>query len=277
MKKLTCLLIVWFAVMIVHAQSYYVTYIKGQVFLNGKPLKLRDKVDGPNLLSSPDKTAVVALFNMQKGEYRLNFRNAVHQANTTQAKTSGIYQVIVQNFLQPYTTEGTLTARGKYDLLTFFNYTDTVHGGNRILLISGQSLPVASDSLKTQPGDHFYLCRVQGADTIARLIPRTTGELLFTPSFITSLGGTNDMTYLVRLSYKNDGKTYQEYFPDPVIISFLSTDDLKAITTVYSDGLDGYYHNDRAALRAAVKAHLQSSYGNFYEPYVDHLINQYIP
>ncbi len=277
MKKQTFLLLLCLSGLAAHAQSYYVTYIKGAVYSNGKPLKLRDKVDGASMLSSPDKSAVVALFDIQKGEYRLNFRNAIPQPTGTHEKTSGIYQVIVQNFLQPYTTEGTLTARGKFDLLTFFNYTDTLHGGNRILLISGQPLPVASDSLKTQPEDHFYLCRVQGRDTIARLVPRTRGELLFTPAFIAALGASGDILYLVRLGYKSGGKAYQEYFPDPVAISFISPDDLKAITIVYTGGLAGRYQHDKLALRTAIKAHLQSCYGNFYEPYIDRLLNQYIP
>lgn len=55
----------------VYAQDYYITFIKGDVRLNNKPLKLGDKLQSLNKLASADRSAVLALFNLDRGSSAL--------------------------------------------------------------------------------------------------------------------------------------------------------------------------------------------------------------
>src|ERR1700744_4888656 len=101
MKKLLFILSVLCTVNAAFGQTYIVTYLKGNVYHDNKPLKLHDRVDGVAEITSTDKTPE-------------------------------LFQISVANYVQPYTPEKTLTTRGDFDLKTCFNPQGT---NNKALII----------------------------------------------------------------------------------------------------------------------------------------------
>src|ERR1700743_1754807 len=153
MKKLLFILSVLCTVNAAFGQTYIVTYLKGNVYHDNKPLKLHDRVDAVAEITSTDKTAELALFSAQKGKFRLSFGNSKPVSASQASKKSELFQIIVANYVQPYTTEKTLTTRGDFDLKTCFNPQGS---DNKALIIDGELLALKSQSFKANAEDKFF-------------------------------------------------------------------------------------------------------------------------
>jgi hypothetical protein len=240
------------------------------VYYNHKPVKMHDKVDGVSAITSDDKTAELSLFSAQKGKFRLSFVNSKPVSANLAVKGSELYQIIVANYIQPYTTEKTLTTRGDFDLKTCFNPSG---GDNKALIIEGELLAIKSQNLKAGAADKFFICTIKGKDTISNLIHRNNSFLIFDKSAfkgITNLESPNPEPEVcfIKHGYMFNGKYMEEPFSGPVKITFLTKENLQSMVSTFEEGLPAYYQNDRKKMMADIESQLNYYYGSYFEPAV---------
>ena len=258
-------------------QAYIITYIKGTVYHENKPLKLHDKLDGVTQITSNDKTAELALFSAQKGKFRLSFANSKPVAATQAAKNSELYQLVVGNYLLAYTTEKMLTTRGDFDIKAFFNSADNNGNVNRVFLPVGELLPLKSQSVAFGPNDKFYLCSFNGRDSVCNLIRRNKGFLIFDEQAIKGIATANSespepvICYIKRVYSFND-KDVEEHLSSPVSISFLSKEYLQSVASSFEEGAASYYQDDKSKLIADIEEQLTYYYGKCFEPAVHQVL-----
>ncbi len=279
MKKAFFLLLITFVcVQSGFAQVYFVTRVAGNVYFNHKPLKLRDKLTSVSYITSNDKNAELCLFSPQKGKLRLTFANSKPiPMGAGEANKSELYELTVGEFLLDYTYNKILTARGDFDLFTFFNNAKSEDGTNKILLVEGEALPVKSAKLNTQPGDKFFFCAVSGKDTLCNEITRTRDVLVFDQAFLHKIATLNSQNAgeapgMIKIGYIEKNDYREEYFPKPVYITFLKQADLHVLVDLFKQGLSTRYHNSKDELLADIEDHLAYCYGNFYQPAIEQLV-----
>ena len=268
-KKALVLLSVLLAVNTAFSQAYIITYIKGNVYHNHTLLKLHDRLDGVSELTSSDKTAEMALFSAQKGKFRLSFVNSKPVTAGAVAKNSELYQLVVANYLLTYTTEKTLTSRGDFDLKAFFD--SGTNGGNHLVLLEGDVLPIKSSGLKNNPSDKYFFCTLNGRDTLCKPIRRNNSFLIFDRQLFegSALPGGPDhpsVAGFIKRGYMFDGKYAEETFSGPANITFLTREDLQGLLKTFEEGLATYYANDKKKMMADIESQLTYYYGNSFEP-----------
>ena len=270
MKKRSVLFFIWLlSIQCGFAQVYYVTRISGDIKFNGNTLKLYDKLPDLSHIYSKDKNAELFTFNPKKGKARFCFVNGKPVKMTKgEAGKPEWYELTVGEFVLDYTFNKRLTVRGDFDLFTFFNHSGSDGGINKILLVEGQELPVKSKRLNTRPGDKFFLCQINGKDTLCNPIARKNDELIFDK--VTGLNEPD--TCIIRLGYTEDNNYHEEYFPKPAVVTFLKQSDLKILVDLFKRGLSSHYHNNSDELLDDVEDHLVYCYGNFYQPAIHKLI-----
>ena len=260
------------------AQSYIVTYLKGNVYHNATPIKLHDRLDGVSELTSDDRNSEVALFSAQKGKFRLSFKNSKAVAASAAAKKSELFQLVVGNYLLAYTTEKTLTSRGEFDLKSFFS---PVSGkdSDSVFLIEGESLPLKSSVTALHPDDNFSVCTISGKDTTCTAIKHTSSYLVFDGEtgkiFMNGTGLPKTITCIIKRGYTLDGKYREENFSGPVSITFLPKDYMEFLVSSFAEGMNTYYKDDKSKLAADVEDELNYYYGRNFEPAVKQALKRY--
>src|SRR5580698_5452254 len=234
-KKALVLLSVLSIINSAFGQTYIITYIKGPVYHNNTLLKLHDRLDGVSQLTSNDKTAEIALFSAQKGKFRLSFVNSKPVSKGTAAKNSELYQLMVANYLLTYTTEKTLTSRGDFDLQSFFRDK----GGK--LLLEGELLPIKSQGIKNNPADKYFVCTINGKDTVCSPIHRNNGFLIFERQLFAAPARTasradGPVNCIIKRGYTINGKYMEETFAGPASVTFLTTEYLQELVKTFGEG-----------------------------------------
>ncbi len=281
MKKILVLISILFVIKTTYAQDYIITYLKGNVYHDHKLLKLHDKLDGVSQITSNDKNAELALFSAQKGKFRLSFVNSKAVAAGQATKNSELYQLIVGNYLLTYTTEKTLTARGDFDLKTFFNTTDNSPGSHDMFLLEGELLPIKSQIIKALPGDKFFICTVKGKDTISNPISRNNSFLIFDEQTIKGVYNGDSQNpqpvmCFIKHGYTFNNKYAEERFSEPVNITFLPKEYLQSLVGSFQEGMGSYYQGDKSKLVADIEDQLTYYYGRYYEPAVSQVLKSYL-
>jgi hypothetical protein len=271
-KKHLILVSVLFSVNTAFSQVYIITYIKGAIYHNNTPLKLHDRLDGVSELTSSDKTAEIALFSAQKGKFRLSFENSKPISKGVATKNSELYQLMVANYLLTYTTEKTLTSRGDFDLRNFFGAK-----GNKRLLLEGELLPTKSEGLKNNLTDSYFICTLNGKDTVCNLIRRNNSFLIFERQLFGGLGrpGKPDdeaVTCFIKRGYTVNGKYVDEMFSGPANVTFLTREYLQDLVKTFEEGLTRYYANDKKKLITDIENQLTYYYGDSFEPALEQVL-----
>jgi hypothetical protein len=273
MKKALVLIGIFLFVNTVFGQSYIITYIRGNVYHDGRLLKLHDRLDGIAQITSNDKTAELALFSAQKGKFRLNFVDSKPVSASQSVKKSELYQLVVGNYLLGYTTEKTLTTRGDFDLETFFNAADTGKNGKNIYLLAGELLPVKSQSATFGPDDKFFICTVRGRDTICCPIRRNNRFLIFDDDAMQGIANPDSqkpwpVSCFIKRSYIFNNQLIEEHFSGPVNITFLTAAYLQDLSGSFKEGMASYYQNDTNKLAGDIEEQLTHYYGRSFDPAV---------
>ena len=269
MKKAIVLITALFMVNAVLGQAYIITYLKGNVYHDHKLVKLHDKLEGLSQLTSNDKTAELALFNAQKGKFRLSFVNSKPVEASQTAKGSELYQIIVTNYVQPYTTEKTLTSRGDFDLASFFTANVAING-SKILLLDGELLPITPKNLKANSSDKFFMCTLKGTDTLCNLITRNKSYLIFDRLVFKGFpenadsAGQAPLSCFIKRGYMADGKYSEEIFSGPINITFLKKEELRGLVSAFREGLTSYYQNDVNSMITDIESQLTYYYGKLF-------------
>ena len=260
------------------AQTYIVTYLKGNIFYNTKLVKLHDRLDGVSKLTSDDRNSELALFSAQKGKFRLSFKNSKAVADNAAAKKSELFQLVVANYLLAYTTEKTLTSRGDFDLKAFFS-SASGKNGDSVFLIEGESLPLKSSLTALHPDDNFSVCTINGKDTTCTAVKRNSSYLVFDSEigkiFINGTDMPKTLTCIIKRGYKLDGKYREENFSGPVAITFLPKDYMEFLVNSFAEGMNSYYKDDKSKLTADVEDELNYYYGRNFDPAVKQALKRY--
>ncbi len=264
MRKIGCLLLILFIAKSVSGQAYIVTYLKGAVFHDSKPVKLHDRLDGATQLSSSDKTAEIALFSLTKGKMRLTFANSKPVSASQATGHSELYQLVVADYLQGYNSQKALTTRNAVGLEGFFNYMDRKHPQNKVFLLEGEHLLVTGDI------DKFFICTVKGADTLCTQVKIIQDSLVFDRQLSKAVSSGDKenpepVTCFIKRGYTEDGKYREVYFSQPVQLTFLTTAYLKALIEPFAEGLTTYYGGDKSKLITDVEGQLTYYYGTYDE------------
>ncbi len=278
MKKALVLISILFIANTVFGQAYIITYIKGDIYHDQKLLKLHDRLDGVNKLTSSDKTAELALFSAQKGKFRLSFVNSKPVSANQAAKKSELYQLVVGNYLLTYTTEKMLTSRGDFDLKTCFS-GDSRDDGNKVLLLDGEILPIKSADLKINPADKIFIYTLKGKDTVCNPIRRTSSFLIFDQQSFKGISNADNpepVTCYIKRGYISDGKYIEETLSGPLIITFLPKENLQNLVSTFNEGLATYYQNDKKKMIGDIESQLTYYYGDYFEPAVDQVLKSYL-
>jgi hypothetical protein len=274
MKKVLVFLSILLLVNAAFGQAYIVTYLKGDVYHNHKLVKLHDRLDGVTQLTSDGKTAELALFNAQKGKLRLSFVNSKPVSTKQGAKTSELYQLVVGNYLQAYTTEKTLTSRGDFDLKTCLS-GDARDDGNKVLLLEGELLPLKSSDVKFNISDKFFICTLKGKDTVRNPISRNNSFLIFDGQAfkgISDVDNPKPVTCYIRRGHTFDGKYIEEQFSGPLVITYLPKENVQGLVSTFQQGLATCYHNDKKKMLDDIEGQLTYYYGNDFEPAVHQVL-----
>ncbi|MDP9080787.1 MAG: class I SAM-dependent methyltransferase [Bacteroidota bacterium] len=272
-KKLLLLLLLVTLTKLSYSQSYYVTFIKGSILYEHKPLKLHDQVNDQALISSGQPSAELELFSLKNGKRRLRFANAKLVA--AGAGHSELYELIVGNYLEQYSQTKIMGTKDAevFDLQVFLNDTSK-NPVNHIALVEGQSLPLQSQLMKFIPGDKYFICSVGKKDTACTAIPVRDNSLLFDSAVLKELLGDTVATAgcIFKIGYTDNGVYKEQSFPDPIQVSVISREQLQAVIASYKAGLTGYYKGDKSKLVADVEDNLTDYYGKFYRSGVDRII-----
>jgi len=274
-KKAVALLCVLFIANTLFGQSYIITYIKGPVYHNSTLLKLHDRLDGASDLTSSDKTAEIALFNAEKGKFRLSFVNSKPVSKGAAAKNSELYQLMVANYLLTYTTEKTLTSRGDFDLRNFFG-----DKGDKLLL-EGELLPIKSQGVKNNPADKYFICTLNGKDTVCNLIRRNNGYLIFDGQLFGRSAAPNSLdgkavTCFIKRGYALNGKYIEETFSGPANVTYLTREYLQDLAKTFEEGLTTYYAGDKKKMITDIESQLSYYYGDGFAPATEQVLTDIV-
>jgi hypothetical protein len=272
MKKLIILAGLILFTNLVFGQAYIITYIRGNVYHNRQLLKLHDKQ-----ITSDDKTAELALFSAQKGKFRLSFATSKPVAINPTVKKSELYQLVVGNYLLAYTTEKTLTTRGDFDLKTFLNDRDTGFNAGKVYLPEGVLLPVKSQSVNVAPSDKLFICTVNDKDTSCTLIPRKGSFMVFDGAVMHAVkpgpeSYPTPVAAFIKHGFMYEDKYAEDRISGQLTVTFISKEYMQTIVDSFKQGLNTYYHDDKAGLVADVEDQLGYYYGKCFEPAVRQVI-----
>ncbi|MEO6849115.1 MAG: hypothetical protein ABI166_00730 [Mucilaginibacter sp.] len=259
-----------FAVLDVSAQSYTVTYLKGEIYYDQKPVKMHDRLNGTALLTSRDKLAELGLFNLQKGRLRLTFVNSKPVEAKQIVEQNALYKLIIADNLQTFTTEKTLTTRGDFDLKTYLNYIDN----NDVLFVENERLPLKSHFMTISATDKFFICRATAGDTICNPVPIAAGGLVFDASIFKYTASGTQIPCLVKFGGTRNGLYTEMYLTGQVNVTFLSKDVLMGILETFNEGWDTYYQHDKQKLLTDAELQLTYNYGDYYKPAVEEVLTE---
>lgn len=185
------------ALILVPAEKYYVTFVKGKVMLEKthKPLKVGDVLSPEDKLIFADKTDKVAFISPGKGRFDVNLQAA-------KGGSKGELFAVLKSSLVPSAGTYHLSTRSLlfegYDPATYFASAATQ---NRILLISSEPLQI-KPSYKLNEGNFFFVQFTADDKTITRKVAQKGQAIIFSEMlFLTSLGAMVDH---VKLCYQTN-------------------------------------------------------------------------
>lgn len=183
--KLLVLLFWMSATVVMPAEKYYVTFVKGKVVVEKtrKPLKVGDALNPDDKLLFGDRSAKVSFISPGKGRFDVN-----PQALKSGAK--GEFLAVVKASLIPASSTYHLSTRSLifdgYDPKTYFTSTAT---NGRILLINSEPLPI-KDTYKRDQSNFFFIQFNEGGKTLTRKIEQNEKGIIFSEMLFLTASGT---------------------------------------------------------------------------------------
>jgi len=240
------------AAVMLPAEKYYVTFVKGNVLVEKtrKPLKVGDVLNPEDKLIFKDKTAKASFISPGKGRFDLN-------SNASKVNGQNELLAIVKSSLVPASSTYHLSTRALifegYDPATYFSSTATK---GRILLIRSEVLAI-KPSYKLDGNNFFFLQFISEGRTITRKIDHTDKGLLFSDHLF--LDGSGAMANTVSLCYQTNASGTPR---SSVVASFIPVlagkEDISAQLKLI-DQILGI--SDKKKLKAELSNHIFDNYG----------------
>ena len=173
------------AAVILPAEKYYVTFVKGNVLVEKtrKPLKVGDALNPEDKLIFSDKSARVSFISPGKGRFDIN-------PQAVKSGSKGELLAIVKSALIPASSTYHLSTRSLifdgYDPRTYFTSSAT-HG--RILLIKSEPLPI-NPSYKLDAVNFFFIQFTAEGKTITRKVDQNEKGIIFSDKLFLNPSGT---------------------------------------------------------------------------------------
>lgn len=191
-------LIFWLsALILMPAEKYYVTFVKGKVMLEKthKPLKVGDVLSPEDRLIFAAKTDRVAFISPGKGRFEVNLQ-------TAKGGSKGELLAVLKASLVPSAGTYHLSTRSLlfegYDPVSYFASAPTQ---DRILLISSEPLQI-KPSYKLNAENFFFVQFTADDKTITRKVAQAGQAIIFSETiFVTPSGAMVDH---VKLCYQTN-------------------------------------------------------------------------
>lgn len=173
------------AAVIMPAEKYYVTFVKGNVLVekSRKPLKVGDALNPEDKLIFSDKTAKVSFISPGKGRFDIN-------PQAVKSGSKGELLAVVKASLIPASSTYHLSTRSLifdgYDPRTYFTSSATQ---DRILLIKSEPLPV-KPSYKLNTANFFFIQFTAEGKTITRKVEHNEKGIIFSDTLFLTPSGT---------------------------------------------------------------------------------------
>ena len=258
-KYITLLLLLSVNIVFAQSEKYYVTFVKGQANLKktNQPIKVGAVLLPTDAVVFKDQTAKVSCISPGKGRFDLS-------AQKVKASPGGELLAALKNNLVPSTTTYHLSTRSLnfdgYDPKTYFQSTAT---NDRILLVSGESLPILSSYKLDEQHFFFIQYNVNGTPTTKKIEHNEKGLIFNSNLFKDGIPSKVMLCYQSQVAGKAKSTAIIEFFP--VLAS--KTDLMNEIKVLKSNLGD-----NKKMLKEAVTAHLFDNYGKLGQDQIDHLL-----
>ncbi|WDF57212.1 hypothetical protein [Mucilaginibacter sp. KACC 22063] len=245
------------------AQIAIVTHVSGEVWLKNTPVALRMHIGIKDTLKGKGN-AEVGLLDQQRGRVLIQFKNGHRIAANRKSKPSELYQLTIGDAMEDYHTVKQATHKGTFDLNDFFSHTDEPGKPQRLLLVSGQGLPLHALQVTIDPSDRYFIC--PASDTNAVVLLKRTPDSLYIPQLKAG-------SYLLQVRYLQAGKEYRRFFLQSFQPKWLTGPQIREIARSFTDQREAYYHNDQQRMLDDIHQELFDWYGKCYMDGVD----RYVP
>jgi hypothetical protein len=254
MMKNALLLLLFFP-MIASAQSeqYYVTFLKGVVFLQKtkQPLKPGDKLSADDKLIFRDKNCKLNCISPGKGRFEIS-------AEQTKPNNDGELYAVLKSNLLPIANTYHLSTRSLmfegYEPKTYFKSDETQ---DRILLLTDKALPIVS-SYKIESGNIFFVQYQLNGKTITKKIEYSDKGLLFKAELFDDGIGTNRSEKVMLCYQSKETGTPKSIILAEFIPVFETTANIKeqiALVSKYTE------KSDKKIRSAEIASHIFQNYG----------------
>lgn len=251
-----------------NAQSATVTHLSGQVYCNGKLLKVADKVKSTDTLTAKQAKAELGLLDLKTGRLLIKFEHGKPVKDKVVPAHPELLALTVDEYIENYTTTKLLTHKGGFDIIDFLADSTGAQGPIKVMFLAEQQIPLISTKMKFEQTDKIYLCIPSRFDTICTLLLRSNDEII-----IPTLAYSHKLT-LIKAGYIFHDQYKERYFPYPLELSIVDKSELKNMIKVFKGNLTTYYHGDTILLRKDVSDEIFYWYGRYYEPDIDKLIDE---
>jgi len=242
--------IVFFMSLFFQAEKYYVTFVKGKPFSKrtGTLLKVGEAVlPSDNIRYGSTDTRVMCI-SPGRGRFELRAKKTA----------SGELWALIKTNIVPILNNYHFSTRGLgfagYDPATYFQSAET---GDRILIVSNQSLPIAAN-YKRDAYNFFFLQYTVNGKRVTQKIEQNDAGILFNLQTF-SATTANELPGKVLLCYQSaDSGTAKSTAITEFVPVLLTKEELRQQLQVIKTyaGI-----TDQKKLRAEVAAHLYDNYG----------------
>ena len=246
-------IIIWIsAVVIMPAEKYYVTFVKGKVInqKTQKILKVGDALNPEDKLVFGDRTAKVSFISPGKGRFDVN--SDVAKPNAQNELLAVLKSSLVPASSTYHLSTRSLTFEG-YDPATYFSSGPT---SDRILLIRSEVLPIKL-SYKLDASNFFFIQFSSDGKTITRKVDQTENGLMFSDRLFQT--GSGAIVERVNLCYQSNASGAAR---SSVVASFVPVladkDDVLIQVNLLKTMLD---ITDKTVLKAELTNHVFDNYG----------------
>lgn len=173
-RKLTFAALIMISLAFVQTERYYITFIKGTVFLKktGKPLKVGDALLPTDALVFKESSGKVSCISPGKGRFDIS------AAKISGGSKNELLAVLRSN-LVPSTSTYRLSTRSLmfegYDPKSYFASPET---HDRILLLRNEVLPIVP-SYKIDNANFFFIQYVSNGKTVTKKLAHTDKGVVF--------------------------------------------------------------------------------------------------
>ena len=258
-------------------QNYTVTKVIGVVYFNNKLIQKGDVVTDISKLVATSKTAAIRLLNADLGSIPISFISGEKTISNNVSKHSELYEVIVQTYINKYTTSKSMKTRAgsfeDFDWYKFFNTTDNSSDKNSFLIIQNQAIPVFSRANPVQAPFQLFCTIYNSKDSIEAKLPIQNDSIYF---IIPSFKHDQQFSFRIKLTVPSKTGDLQVYNiqNNRSIGYYMTNDQLDKIMYLFYSDWEKNYSSKKAAI-IDFYDYLNFNYGKFYMPLINSKIKNY--